>query len=234
MPFDIGGYIYNNETLYTQDYKNIVTRGLLLHLDANVYESYPGTGTSWYDISGNDYVASMNVLTAANWVTISGTKAFETNDTNAQSFTVSDFAFPQNGRTYELWFRSKSFSIGWQTWFDDNGTEHILFGTSTNAMTAYPDYTVSPNLQVDTWYHLSYTLVGGAGSTVTMYLNGVSQGSGTYNTGLATGTGLLYIMGDQGSEISSGFCPIARVYNRVLTSTELLQNYNAQKARFGL
>ena len=101
-------------------------------------------------------------------------------------------------------------------------------------MTAYPDYTVSPNLQVDTWYHLAYTLVGGAGSTVTMYLNGVSQGSGTYNTTLATGTGLLYIMGDKGSEISSGYCPIARVYNRVLTSTELLQNYNAQKSRFGL
>jgi hypothetical protein len=234
MPFNIGGYIYNNETLYTQDYKNIVTRGLLLHLDANVYESYPGTGTYWYDISGNEYVASMNVLTAANWVTVNSTKAFETNDTNGQSFTVADFAFPQNGRTYELWLLSKSFSIGWQTWFDDNGTERILFGTSTNAISTYPDLTVSPNLQVNTWYHLAYTLVGGAGSTVTIYLNGVSQGSGTYNQTLATGTGLLYIMGDQGSEISSGYFPIARVYNRVLTATELLQNYNAQKARFGL
>ena len=54
MPFNIGGYIYNGTHADVEDYKNIITRGLVLHLDASALESYPGSGTSWSDLSGNN------------------------------------------------------------------------------------------------------------------------------------------------------------------------------------
>lgn len=212
----------------------IVTPGLQLALDAADANSYPGTGTTWYDLSGNGYQATMSNMTAGNWVTYNGVKAFETNDTANQGFRVSSFPFPQTGRTYEIWLNSKSFSIGWQTWFDDGATERVLFGTATNSLYVYPSANFTGNLAVGEWYQLSYTMAGGNGSLITAYKNGSSVGTATYGYNITTGTGTLYLLGDAGSEITSCYCAIARVYNRVLSAAEIYQNYEATKTRFGL
>ena len=209
----------------------IVTDGLVLNLDAGNRKSYPGSGSTWYDLSGNGYTAAMRNLTSSNWVLVDGQKAFETNDTNNQGFTVSNFVRPGTQRTYSIWLKSKSFSIGWQTWFDD-GVERILFGTSTNnKVLVYPDVNITVNLQINTWYNLLYTL---SGTTATVYVNGVSIGSGTYSSVLTSGTGDLLILGDSSTEVTSCYCPCVSVYNRALSATEILQNYNALKGRFGL
>jgi hypothetical protein len=211
----------------------ITTNGLILALDAADKNSYPETGTTWYDLSGNGYQATMSNMTNSNWVTYNGVKAFETNDTNDQGFRITSFPFPQNGRTYEIWLNSKSFSIGWQTWFDDGGGERVLFGTSTDSIFVYPSANFTGNLQTGTWYQLAYTMTGGLNSTIVGYKNATSVGTSTYGYSIAT-SGTLFILGDAGSEITSCYCAIARVYNRVLSANELLQNYNATKTRFGL
>ena len=59
MPFNIGGYIYNGGIADPADYYNIITRGLILHLDASAPSSYPGSGTTWSDISGNNHVGTL-------------------------------------------------------------------------------------------------------------------------------------------------------------------------------
>ena len=212
---------------------NIVTSGLTLYLDAANINSYPGTGTVWYDVSGNGYQANMSNLTSDNWVTYNGIKAFETSDVDSQGFRISNFPFPQSGRTYEIWLNSKSYAIGWQSWFDDNNTEKILFGTSTNSIFVYPDLNFSGNLVAGNWYQLIYTMTGVAGSNCVGYKNSESVGSGTYTQAMAV-SGTLYILGDATSEVTSCYCPLVRIYNRPLSQTEVTQNYNAQKSRFGL
>ena len=207
---------------------SIVLDGLVLCLDAGNPKSYPGSGTTWTDLSGNGYLATMRNLTASNWVLVDGQRTFETNDTNNQGFTVSNFVRPGTNRTYSIWLKSKSFSLGWQTWFDD-GAERILFGTSTDTVHIYPDVNLTANLQINTWYNLTYTL---SGTTAIGYVNGVSIGSGTYTSTLTSGTGDLWILGDNGGEISSCYCSYASVYNRALTPQEIQQNYNALKGRF--
>jgi len=224
----------NYEAQKSKFANTIVQQGLMLHLDADNPSSYAGAGTVWYDVSGNAYNAGMNNITPSNWVTYNGVKAFETNDTNNQNFTVGSFPFPQSGRTYEIWINSKSFSIGWQTWFDDGGGERVLFGTSTNTMHVYPSVEVSANLVVGQWYQLLYTMVGGNGTAVVVYKDGQAIGSGTYGYVINSGTGILLILGDTGSEITSCYCSTVRVYNRVLSAAEVLQNYNATKGKFGL
>lgn len=208
----------------------IVTDGLVLCLDAGNSKSYPGSGTTWTDLSGNGYIASMRNLTSSNWVLVDGQRAFETNDTNNQGFTVSNFVRPGTSRTYSIWLKSKSFSIGWQTWFDDGG-ERILFGTSTDTVHIYPDVNLTANLQINTWYNLVYTL---SGTTTIGYVNGASIGSGTFSSALTSGTGDLWILGDSGSEVTNCYCSYVSVYNRVLTSSEIKQNFNALRGRFGL
>ena len=226
--------LQNYEAQKSKFANTIVQQGLMLHLDAENPSSYAGAGTVWYDVSGNGYNAGMNNITPSNWVTYNGVKAFETNDTNNQNFTVGSFPFPQSGRTYEIWINSKSFSLGWQSWFDDGGGERVLFGTSTNTMHVYPSVEVSANLVVGQWYQLLYTMVGGNGTAVVVYKDGQSIGSGTYGYALSSGTGILFILGDSGSEITSCYCSTVRVYNRVLSAAEVLQNYNATKGKFGL
>ena len=226
--------LQNYEAQKSKFANTIVQQGLMLHLDAENPSSYAGAGTVWYDVSGNGYNAGMNNITPSNWVTYNGVKAFETNDTNNQNFTVGSFPFPQSGRTYEIWINSKSFSIGWQSWFDDGGGERVLFGTSTNTIHVYPSVEVSANLVVGQWYQLLYTMVGGNGTAVVVYKDGQSIGSGTYGYALSSGTGILFILGDSGSEITSCYCSTVRVYNRVLSAAEVLQNYNATKGKFGL
>ena len=213
---------------------NIVTDGLILDLDAGSERSYPGSGTTWNDLSSSGYEATMSNMTASNWVTYNGVKAFETTDAYNQGFRVASFPFPQSGRTYEIWLNSKSFAISWQTWFDDGGTERVLFGTPVNDMRVYPTNTFSASLVAGEWYQLLYTMVGGNGSAVVGYKNGASIGTGTYGSALNAGPGTLFILGDAGSEITSCYCSIARVYDKVLTAAEVLQNYNAQRTRFGL
>jgi hypothetical protein len=209
---------------------NLVTSGLVLCLDAGNTKSYPGTGTTWTDLSSSKYTATMRNLTSSNWVLVDGQRAFETNDTLNQGFTVSNFVRPGTQRTYSIWLKSKSFTLGWQTWFDDGG-ERVLFGTATNTVHIYPDVDLTANLQVNTWYNLAYTL---SGTTAIGYVNGASIGSGTYSSGLTGGTGDLWILGDIGGEVTSCYCSCASVYNRALTASEIQQNFTALRGRFGI
>jgi hypothetical protein len=208
----------------------VITDGLVLALDAADPNSYPGSGTTWTDLSGRGYTASMRNLTSSNWVLVDGQRTFETNDTFNQGFTISNFVRPGTQRTYSIWLKSKSFSIGWQTWFDDEN-EKILFGTSTNTVHIYPDVNLTANLQINTWYNLAYTL---SGTTAIGYVNGVSIGSGVYTTALSGGTGNLWILGDIGSEVTNCYCSYASVYNKALTESEIQQNFNALRGRFGI
>lgn len=201
-----------------------VQDGLILSLDASNPSSYNGSGTIWYDTSGSGYQATMRNLTSANWVLKNNIRAFETNDTNNQGFSVSGFNFPMAERTYEIWMNSKSFGLGWQTWFDDNATERVLFGTSTNTVFVYPDINFTGNLQTDVWYSIAYTMTS-SGQYTRAYVNGLELGTGTYgNVGARPSSGTLYLLGDPGSEITSCYCAGMFVYDRVLSNDELQRN----------
>ena len=214
------------------------TGGTITQVDGFTHHTFyesgtftPKAWTEWRDLSGNGWVATMSNLSENNWVTNNGTKVFETNDTDNQGFRITGFPFPQNGRTYEIWLNSKSYGVGWQTWFDDGGGERILFGTNTNTVFVYPSNNFTANLVAGEWYHIAYTLTGAQNSTATAYKNGESLGSGTFTYPLAT-SGTLYLLGDGGGEVTSGYYGVIRVYDRCLTAAEIQQNFNAQKSRF--
>jgi len=76
-----------------------------------------------------------------------------------------------------------------------------------------------------------------------LYVNGVSQFTTTLSAGTLVTTGGSLVLAQEQDSIGGSFDPnqafggnitIVKVYNRALTATEVLQNYNATKSRFGL
>ena len=73
MPLDINGNIINATIASTLNYKAVNTRGLVMHLDAAATDSYPGSGTTWYDISGN---SNHGTITGATYTSSYGLGSF--------------------------------------------------------------------------------------------------------------------------------------------------------------
>ena len=80
----------------------------------------------------------------------------------------------------------------------------------------------------DQWFNVVGTWGSGFKK---LYINGVEVASGT-NTGTDTGNRDRYVGGRGANFPFNGEIPIAKIYNKALTSAEVLQNYNATKGRF--
>lgn len=225
---------------------NIIEDGLVLYLDAANTKSYPGSGTTWNDLSGNG-----NNGTLINGPTFSsgnnGSILFDgVND--RISVTVNSNSLITNDFTFMAWAKrngDSSTSIGGifgnhfhtqlagaNMYFRNNSTQ-VVFSAGNGS--TRPAHTVNIPVSNLNWnsYTIRYT-----GTTYQFYLNGqlldsrtavVVQSSSTnqYAIGLwaASYTSEYYLNGNI-SQCSS--------YNRALTAEEILQNYNATKGRFGL
>ena len=220
---------------------DIVENGLTLFLDASNIRSYPGSGTTWSDLSGNG-----NNGTLTNGPTFSagnlGSIVFDgTNDYIYRS-SLSNF----NSSTYTilLWakFNSMSaygilFSLGRSS--SDADSEAQL--QQANSRLVYWDYNgsmafnfiqSSGTLSTNVYQYLGFTKNS---TTGTFYIDGYSSGTGTAAFNASISTNDFTIGADIRDSISfvNGNIPQFLIYNRVLTADEVLQNYNATKSRFG-
>jgi len=223
-------------------YESIVTDGLVLNLDAGFVGSYPTTASTWYDLSGNNNSGSLingPTFNSAN----SGSIVFDgVDDLMSTSYSI-EAATSANLQTFCSWVYGTTtpnsfFGSGANGFgqfhiilYFSNPTQ-LLFGESYYGGGQAPfDQTnvvnVSPN---STWNHAC--IVKTAASTFDVYFNGTKVITGA--TKAATQPAPFYL----GRWWLSQPCPSrtanVQIYNRALTSTEVLQNYNAQKGRFGL
>jgi hypothetical protein len=224
----------------------IVTDGLVLALDAADKNSYPGSGTTWADLSGNG-----NNGTLTNGPTFSsangGSIVFDgTNDYIIDSSTVN-MPTGSSSRTIQMWV--------YPTTNTNNFVQlGIGFGGNQVYIVQYyrigsPDYIFTDGVnggnnltisgaQLPTLNTWNFVVFGNSGQNYFYYLNGVSRLTGTWPVTLNT-VGQKYVIGnrDDGSGFNipiSGSIGLVNIYNRALTESEILQNYNAQKSRFGL
>ena len=218
---------------------NIVTDGLVFAMDAGSERSYPGTGTTTSNIINN---ASGTLTNGVGYITSNG-GAFDfdgvdqyiafPDDTNLNSQTITmetwsklDSSTTQNGFLFE----KGAVNTQYAHFFE--GT-HLRFRTMTLST---QDLAISSALylSVGIWQHIVCTF--GAGTKI-IYINGVNVTQQTGLTGtLPTNTSGLFLgaYGGGGDYHLDGEIAVSRVYNTALTAAEVLQNYNAQKSRFGL
>jgi hypothetical protein len=228
--------------------ENIVTNGLVSYLDAGYGTSYPTTGTTWYDVSG--YGRNGTLTNGPTYSNVSGgTIVFDGTDDyvtlGTQSFITNDF-------TVNLWYNLNTnttkehflFSIGYSS-----GNSFLIAANSNlGSSQTLSSYYVNPggnatgrtinSITVGNTVLVNLTYTRNNGLNV-IYINGVEQTSRTFTESLSLGSSLQYILGyaiprNKTTAYLQGNIYISQVYNRSLTQSEILQNFNAQKSRFGL
>jgi hypothetical protein len=212
--------------------ENIVRNGLLMFVDAANINSYPGTGTTWYDISGNgNHMSMINGVgfSKANSgvMMLDGTNdyielpSFNITTTNHTIIGVSRYAGASpRGRIFS------SFSNNWlmghwngniKTYYSEGW---VAGPAAVPGTTEWLVHAVVENYSADLW---------------TYYCNGALVASNTSGSqgpnGLSFGNSRSAFPGAELSIAEIGFF---MVYNRLLTVEEINQNYNALKGRFGL
>jgi hypothetical protein len=215
--------------------------GLILCLDASDKNSYPGSGTTWTDVAGtnNGTLTNGPTFNSAN----GGSIVFDgTND-----YVGCGTSTPPSGNiSIFTWIYPTYFNSTWNIlitkWFNPTGTDfHYALksngGNGTNIRqnlytTSNSDIYGNYVFSLNNWYNVGFTLVNGG--TLTFYVNGNTDG--TSNTvSRTTQSSTLQIGDDRGTYYSlSGSLSSVKIYNRALSQSEVLQNYNAQKSRFGL
>ena len=228
----------------------IITSGCVLSLDAAERLSYPRTGTTWKDLSGNNNNGTLTngpTFSAGNMGSIS---LDGTNDYVDTVNTGTTFQFANVTFTVSLWIKTNATSgviiskgatastAGWMFQFDSagtvSGTTKGSDGTNTYNRTSIATVNNNTWRNIVSVYTTNTTTL--ASNTTSIYIDGVlSNGTGTLG-GLvyATTTDTVQIGRRPTGAYWSGSVSNIQIYNRSLTSTEVLQNYNATKSRFGL
>jgi hypothetical protein len=241
------------------DYENIVTSGLTLLVDAGYVPSYPRSGTTWSDLSGNGFNCSMtpsaviynntfpqyfdyanlsnyfvgnnslasvisNAITIISWINV--------RDVSSRSVVFDKYQTPSLPAGYV-------FEVGTASGLWTNTLRFFAVGSTGDG---WDPRGVSNAIQQDVPCMVSVTLDRNAQQS-SLYVNGSSisytQGGGPITnlaSNWATG-GNVYTLGSYRPDIavdSNMYQYNLLIYNRALSASEILQNYNAQKSRFGL
>jgi len=251
MPIDLNGNILDSNSITNETFnKSIVTDGLVLHLDAGNKNSYGGSGTTWTDLSGNNYNATLNnsvgfTTTSGGMLTFNGSNQTATVNVNSfirnnSSYTFSTFFYlttadgggapfclmttPNSGDTNHGFWQHLNLEGIWYWRAESNAGE---FGGNAEGTSGFSS---------STYYHLTVVITT---NSLKFYRNGnlISIISTTFswsnirsdnNAVLFIGKGYedgYYMAGNVGNFL---------MYNRALNSAEILANYYGQKSRFGL
>lgn len=239
MGFDIGGYVFNSSMASNQVANQIITKDLVLYLDAGNINSYPGSGTTWTDLSGNgnngtlvngayfstDFGGVMNFDGVNDYIDISSPNMTSTNYTvfGAARYTTIDAPIYPTG--YEagriISAKNNNWLLGhWGGYTGNYYAEGWVSGVAQGTS--------------DT----NWKLLAGTGNISSdayeIYVNGSSTNGSTNSNGSQGPNGFRLGSYVGGSEFANGQIGILLVYNRVLSQSEIIQIYNTTKGRFGL
>ena len=228
---------------------NIVRDGLVLALDAASPRSYPGSGTTWNDLSGNGNNGTLTNGPAFDNGN-NGSIVFDGVDDGVGIGTGNNYPYPYH--TFEIWVKSSglgsnngggiigldygrviaitttgNIQYSWYTGVGDN--QGLLFSTTTT----------NANLLNGNWRHIVCLR---SESVYEIYIDGVLNKTGSNGgqpdwNGLNTWSGMGAIIGNNPNNANLRFLgsiSSTKMYNRALTAAEIQQNYNATKGRYNL
>jgi hypothetical protein len=227
---------------------NTVTSGLVLELDAGNIKSYPTTGTTWFDKSGNAYNGTLTNGPTFNSGSL-GSIVFDGVDDSCRSILNSQLS---NSFTFSAFTKPTTIPITPST---------PPAGIVVSEVASYNNYWAFLGLYLGKWHWALYD--GGVNPYITssavpttswayitgvrdvvadtlyFYVNGVLD-STLNDTTTTVPVYSAFTVGGQVSQpfgqsrLYNGSVAITQIYNKALSANEVLQNYNATKGRFGL
>ena len=223
-----------------------VTSNLMLYYDPANITSYPGTGTIINSLAPINLTGAMSNITFTD-------PYFAYNGTSS-TVSVADNAAIEPGSgdfTVETWVNATTLTGSSRVIlgkFNNGGaSQHVSYairslatgvtrfevGNGTSTVNS-PTFTLSTN----TWYQIVGVWTNVASNSIELYVNGVSQGSNAHAfASILNSTNPLYLGSYNGGEYPQwwdGRIGIVRMYSRALNSSQISQNYNANKAAYGL
>ena len=233
-----------------------VQTGLVLNLDAGVSDSYGGSGTTWTDLSSSGNNGTITGATHTSGV--GGYFNFDGTDDYIQSGTVADWAFLHNGSTdftIESWIYlsdSNDHTICATT--ASSADIGLYFGITSSTLQLnvqiYRDVSGSianfglstSSLNLNRWYQVAFTF-DSSSKTGRYYIDGVLSGSSTQSSFAYTSSNpsftlqiFRYLYGASASSgYTNGRASIIKIHEgRLLTLSELAQNFDVYRGRFGI
>lgn len=216
----------------------IITNGLVLHLDAGNRKSYVSGSTVWNDLSGR---GNNGIISGSTFNTTNG-GVFNFSGGNNSFVALPDGLLTAGDFTINQFVQCAVTNLGGTTFGNyPQANLQIFYGSQVIGMwlgnattylgaspwnTLLPEFTTRPTM---------ITFLRTGGSTTAVYLNGVFQKNGSSSAGIGSTTN-QFRMGTNTSnnERYVGNIFTTQVYNRALSPQEIAQNYNALKSRFGL
>lgn len=215
---------------------------LLLNYDFKNKATYPGTGTSTNNLSSTSYPGTINggaVFNSAGYFTFDGSNDYIINS------SVSGLPTGNTARTIELWAYPISNTNCWvQLGTGGGGNQVYIFQSYqissliylfTDGVNSNNNLTISGS-QVPTLNQWNHLVFQNNGQSWNYYKNGSSVASGTFPTTINTNGG-KFIIGwrdDSSASTSNARYGEVRIYNKALTSTEISQNFNATRSKYGV
>jgi hypothetical protein len=235
---------------------SIVRSGLVMHLDAANTKSYPGTGTTWTDLSGNsnngillngvgyssDYKGAMTFDGSDDQVSVS-------NNTSLQNtFSTNSFSITSVSKTINLIYPRSAFPFWLQsyvlngTWAINNqglssgdGSNESSFNIEVNNGGTYFLASVNHTTVLEVPYMRTFVFDRSNGFTFKYYVNGVFLGEAT-NTNI---TGSIYtsggfVFGNMWGWAFNGSLYNLMIHSKELSAVEIKQNFEALRGRYGI
>jgi hypothetical protein len=226
----------------TSNASSIITSGLVMNLDAGNASSYPGSGTTWYDLSGsgndgtltlgptyssanggsivldgvNDYISFNNLTTSSLGLT-------STNGATLICWAKITLLTRFTG-VFTFWSTADNVDFGWD--IIDSTNNLRIWKNTTQTLTGV---SLTPYSNLWTQYVLVSNSSGGI-----FYINGNQIATTSTSGSIITTIGRNLMFGDHWDNPIQGNASNIQVYNRALSAAEVSQNYNALRGRYGI
>jgi len=231
---------------------DIVQSGLILNLDASDRNNYISGSTIWYDTSGTGYINSVTLsgnLAYSSYDGISFYLSGASNSTNSGSYFVGSGNISQtlNNDFSTCGWIKRSTSAKATILEYRGGSYRLEFSVNNSSMYFNQRNVISPfttnstsvsvTNSLNTW---DYFVLSKTGTSWSFYKNAILIGTTTFTMGETIGVGNSISIGiawtddDFFSNGMTGYVGTVSHYIKALSATEILQNYNATKSRFGL
>jgi hypothetical protein len=225
---------------------SLIRTGLVLHYDISDASSYPGNGATVTDLEGNSNASlGGSPSYSSGYLTFNGTNQHLLTSTSLASkvptdlTTISMWAYPMDNGVLlsEVGSAALPNAAGWHETQMEMVAGTMKFGMWNGiSISSITSEVATP---LNNWYHFA---IAYDGTKLNAYVNGVAAGSATFArlNPVEDGNGLFYaIAATDITNMGDGSYANMRlgqflVYNRSLSSEEIVENYKASKTRFGL
>ena len=215
----------------------VVTTGLQLYLDAGNASSYPGSGTTWTDLSGNNLTGTLT-----NGPTYSATNGGSIVFDGSNDYVQCLGSLTVTAATFVTWIKRNGSQGQYDGILFSRGTNTTGMNFKTSNQLGYHwndagnTYNWQSGLTIPdaTWCMIAVSVTSTAATAYLCQTGGTTTATNTVNHASSLLNDIKIAQDDAGSRFFNGNIAIAQLYNIALSAGEVSQNFEADRARFGV